>query len=248
MDLSLAGKQIIVMGGSRGLGWAVAQVLREEGATVLLASRTAPTPGEGAWLWSELDTGDRSSIERFIDTLPWDRVDGLFVNTGGPRPGKFDDLADNDWQAAFTSLLWGPVLLIKGLTPMMAPGSSILFNTSSSIKVPIDSLLLSNVMRPAVAALAKSLSIEMANRQIRVNVIAPGRIATERVKELDQYRALQDQKPVDAIEAQAASRIPAGRYGAPREFGKAAAFLLSAASSYVTGASLFVDGGQTRAL
>ncbi|POB10800.1 SDR family oxidoreductase [Sulfobacillus sp. hq2] len=249
MDLQLTNKNIVVVGGSRGLGRAVAEVLATEGANVIIASRhQSENIGNPAVEWRFLDMQDMTSLEEFAEHLPWGTVDGIFLNTGGPKPGQFFDVSDEDWQAAFLSLVRSPVFLIRVLSQKFTPGSSILFNTSSSLKVPIDGLILSNVLRPAVAALAKSLSLEMAERQIRVNVIAPGRIDTERVRELDAYRASMTGMDIGAIYQNAASRIPLGRYGQPREFAQAAAFLLSPASQYITGSTLFVDGGQTRAL
>ncbi len=248
MDLGVKDRRFVVTGGSRGLGWAAAECLDQEGALVMVASRTPPARTGGRITWRHLDTSDPTSIEDFLTNFPWSSLQGLMLNTGGPRPGHFSELMLSDWHEAFQSLLMAPVLLVNGLLERMDPGASVLFNTSSSVKVPIDSLLLSNVLRPAVSGLAKSLSLELGSRGIRVNVIAPGRISTERIAELDGFHAAAADLSLDQVRQSATARIPLGRYGRPEEFGRSAAFLLSPSSSYISGATLFVDGGQTRAL
>jgi 3-oxoacyl-[acyl-carrier protein] reductase len=253
VDLQVTGRRYLVFGGTRGLGRAVAKLLSQEGAKVIVTGRTTPDnresarslPGVETWV---LDTGDAGSISHFLEKWGDTLLDGLFVNTGGPPPGDFFDLSPEDWIQAFSQLLYGPVQLLKALSPKIADGGSVLFNTSSSIRVPIDHLFLSNVLRPAVEALAKGLSLELASRQIRVNVIAPGRIGTERVLQLDQVAATRRHLTLEEIQAQARAQIPLGRYGSPEEFARAAAFLLSPAAAFISGASLFVDGGQTKAL
>lgn len=253
VDLSVSGKRFLITGGSRGLGRAVAEELAREGGSVVITSRRLEVaravadqiPGASGMA---LDTGDGESLARFVQQWGNTPVDGLFVNTGGPRPGEFFDLSPDDWIKAFSQLVYGPVLLVRGLSSALVSGGALLFNTSSSIRVPIPNLFLSNVLRPAVEALAKGLSLELAARQIRVNVIAPGRIATERVDELDRSAATRTGMPVEHVRAVSEGAIPLGRYGLPAEFGRAGAFLLSPAASYISGVTLFVDGGQTKAL
>lgn len=197
MDLHVSRQQYLILGGSRGLGRAVAHVLSAEGAKVIVTSRSPQS--EDTTLSREiktwmLDTGDAQSIAQFLEKWGKTPLSGLFVNTGGPPSGNFFDLSSQDWMQAFSQLLYGPILLLRGLTPLIEEGGSVLFNTSSSIRVPIDHLFLSNVLRPAVEALAKGLSFELASRHIRVNVIAPGRILTERVQNLDQLAATKHHK------------------------------------------------------
>ena len=247
MDLNVQGKSYLVMGASRGLGQAVAEVLSEEGAVVAVTSRRAETAVKVAkrlgGFGLPLDTGDRKSITGFLDSWNERPLDGVFVNTGGPRPGDLEDLDASDWMSAYEQLLLGPALLIKGLKRAIQPGGAVLFNTSVSIRHPIPSLLLSNVFRPAVAALAQSLASTWAKRDIRVNVIAPGRIATDRIKELDQAQARRTNTPVSVVREAHLANIPLGRFGDPEEFGRLAAFLLSPASSYITGETIVVGGG-----
>ncbi|MCY0877645.1 MAG: SDR family oxidoreductase [Firmicutes bacterium] len=241
MDLDLTGRTILVMGASRGLGRAVKEALVAEGATVIGTSRF---PGQEA----VLDTSDPASRAAFLASMGEKPLDGMFVNTGGPKPGDLADLSEADWTLAFQQLLLGPTLLVRALLPNLRDGGAILFNTSSSIKVPIPQLVLSNVFRAAVWALAKSLAEELSPRRIRVNVIVPGRIRTERVEALDRHRAQRLGVTLEAVQAEAARQIPLGRYGDPEEFGRLAAFLLSPRASFLNGASYWVDGGQTRSL
>ena len=140
-----------------------------------------------------------------------------------------------------------PLRLIHGLLPEFSEGASLLFVTSSSVRVPLPSLDASNVLRPGVAALAKTLSIELGPR-VRVNSIAPGRIDTERLRSLDEERAGAARINYEEQRARMEALIPLARYGDPSEFGRTAAFLLSPAASYISGAAIQVDGGYVRAL
>lgn len=252
MDLLLQDKRFLVMGGSRGLGHSVVQALSAEGAQVVFTGRNRDhgvslekPPGI---IGTVLDTADGAQVDAFLEQWGSTSFDGIFVNTGGPKPGRFLDLEPDDWSRAFEQLILGPERIVRGLFPKMADGGSILFNTSSSIRIPIANLLLSNVFRPAVEALAKSLSAELSFKGIRVNVMAPGRIETDRVRQLDQTEAARQGVSVEQIAQRSKLAIPLGRYGQPEEFGRVAAFLLSPAASFVSGVSVFVDGGQTIAL
>lgn len=241
MDLAVQGKTYLVMGGSRGLGRAVADALSAEGARVIHTSRK---PGQD----TVLDTGDAESRRAFLSSVRDDRFDGIFVNTGGPRTGDFVELEDADWEKAFHQILLGPIHVVRHLLPQVNSGGSLLFNTSSSIQTPIPHLMLSNVFRAGIHALVKTLADELSPRGIRVNLIVPGRIATERVEELDQSNAERLNLPVETVRSRAESHIPMGRYGTPEEFGRLAAFVMSPQASYLNGASFWVDGGQNRSL
>lgn len=240
------------MGGSRGLGRSTAAALAGEGARVVVTSRDiARAEARARELGGEgraLDTGDPASIARFVTGLSQERFDGLFVNTGGPPPGDFADLDQEAWDQAYRKLLAGPVMVVRAMIPSLTRGSAILFNASTSIKVPIPGLLLSNVFRAGIAALAKSLAQDLGPAGIRVNVIGPGRFQTERIDELDQAQAAKSGQSLEAVREAHALNIPLGRTGNPEEFGRLAAFLLSPLASFVHGALVMVDGGQVRSL
>ncbi|GAB4272580.1 MAG: SDR family oxidoreductase [Candidatus Promineifilaceae bacterium] len=260
MDLGLSGKVIMVAAASKGLGFGIAQAVAQEGARVAIASRTASDiESAAARLRQEtgsdvrgyvFDAKDGASIQRWADAVTADfgGVDGLVVNAGGPPAGGFDNFGDADWQAAFELTLLSSVRMIRAVLPSMRArgGGSILTVTSSSVKEPIDILLLSNVMRSGVVSLVKSLSRELAGEKIRVNNLVPGRIDTDRVRWLD--TAVAQQKGVDPVEVKAVNeaQIPLGRYGTIEEFGAAGAFLLSEKASYITGETLIVDGGTMK--
>ncbi|GJM42350.1 MAG: oxidoreductase [Ardenticatenaceae bacterium] len=260
MELGLKDKVIMVAAASKGLGYGIAQAVAQEGARVSIGSRTevdilaaanrlnhetgAETVG------SVLDARDIVSINSWVEATvaKFGRVDGLVVNAGGPPAGGFDDFDDAAWQSAFELTMMSSVRMIRAVLPHMRAqgGGSILAVTSSSVKEPIDILLLSNVMRSGVVSLLKSLSRELAPEQIRVNNLVPGRILTDRVKSLDAIGAKSAGRDVADQQAMQEKQIPWGRYGSIEEFGKAGAFLLSDAASYITGETLIVDGGAMK--
>ena len=257
MDLHVKGKVFMVAASSKGLGYGIARELALNGATVCMASRTK-TEVENAAERLHKETGttvhatvfdaaNSESIKNWILEInqAFERIDGLVVNAGGPPPGNFDDFSDEDWQAAFNLTLMSSVRLIRGVLPSMrkAGGGSILTITSMSVKEPVDRLLLSNVFRSGVTSLVKSLSNELAAENIRVNNLLPGRIDTDRVQSLDKNIAGISGISIDDVKRNNEQKIPLHRYGTTEEFGKAGAFLLSPAASYITGVSLAVDGG-----
>jgi 3-oxoacyl-[acyl-carrier protein] reductase len=264
MDLKLAGKVAMVGGGSRGLGLAIAKGLAAEGAKVSIASRSAESVDaavreiqasakDGANIWgTAADLRTNPAIEEWYrGTLSkLGPADILVANTGGPPAGKVTSFDDAAWTSAYELLLLSVVRLARLVTPGMIERrrGSILIMTSSSVREPIPNLGLSNVIRPAVAALAKSLALELAPHRIRVNHLIPGRIATDRVRELDEIGAKREGISLDEQRQRMETRIPLGRYGQPDEFANAAVYLLSDAASYITGATLQVDGGMIRAV
>jgi 3-oxoacyl-[acyl-carrier protein] reductase len=262
MDLGLKNKVAMVGGASKGLGYAVARALAAEGALVSIASRDADASARAAAAMQE-ETGSRvlavaADLSRADDIAAWHAktastfggVDLLFANTGGPPAGAALDFDDRAWQAGFELLLMSVVRTVRLVVPSMrARGAgAILVGTSSTVKEPFPNLALSNVMRAGVTALVKTLSVELAPQHIRVNTLLPGRIATDRLTYLDEMNAKKAGIGVDEQRQRALDTIPLGRYGAPDDFGRVAAFLLSDAASYITGASVQVDGGLLKGL
>jgi 3-oxoacyl-[acyl-carrier protein] reductase len=262
MNLGLTDKVAMVAGASRGLGFAVARALAREGAKVSLSSRSPEAASDAAYKISRETGAEIVSVAadvRSADALAnWhhetvDRfggVDVLYTNSGGPPPGpvlKFDDAA---WQGAFELLLLSAVRLIRLVVPSMTArgGGSILLATSSAVREPIGNLALSTVMRTSVSALSKILANELAPQKIRVNQLIPGRISTDRVKEIDEDNAKRAGITIPEQQKRIFATIPMGRYGDPEEFAAAAVFLLSDAAGYITGASLQVDGGMLHAI
>jgi len=261
MDLQLKDKVILIAGASQGMGLAIAHQCAAEGASVSLSARNdeklfaacqdiQEQYGTKA-VYTKMNAMDPEDIKTWINNTmeQYGRIDGLLVNAGGPPMGGLEDFDDAQWQSAFDLSLMSAIRMIRAALPHMKEnGGSILTLTSSSVREPIDILLLSNVMRAGVAALVKSLASQFAPYNIRVNNIIPGLIATDRIDALDS--ALSDKKGVSVEQHRDAawSQIPVGRYGKPEEFANAATFLLSDAASYVNGTNFVVDGGKMKSL
>ncbi len=252
----------MVAGASRGLGFAVARALAKEGARVSLSSRNAEAIAEaGARIGQEtgspvlataVDVRSAESIAAWFQKTfeQWGGVDLLYPNSGGPPPGpvlKFDDAS---WQNAFELLLLSAIRMVRLAVPSMISrgGGAIVLPTSSAVKEPIANISLSTVMRTSVSSLSKTLALELAPQNIRVNQLIPGRIHTDRVDEID----IENSKRAGISQEEQRKRvwatIPMGRYGDPDGFAAAAVFLFSDAASYITGATLQVDGGVIRGI
>jgi 3-oxoacyl-[acyl-carrier protein] reductase len=262
MDLGLKDKIAMVGGGSKGLGFAVARALAAEGAKVSIASRDAEAVKRAAdtieqetgvhalAVPADLSNADAIAHWHAATMEQFGGVDLLFANTGGPPAGTALSFDDKVWQSAFDLLLMSVVRTVRLVVPSMCArgGGAILIGTSSSVKEPIAILALSNVMRSGVTSLAKTLSFELAPHKIRVNTLIPGRIATDRLRQLDELSAKKSGLALEEQQARNEASIPMGRYGAPDDFGRAGAFLLSDAASYITGTSVQVDGGLIKGL
>jgi len=262
MDLGLRGKVALVAGASKGLGYGVARALAGEGAIVAISSRDAAAIEEagariaketGATVFaSPVDVRSAEAIDRWVAATieRYAGVDALMTNSGGPPAGAAVSFDDQAWQDAADLLLFSAIRMVRAVVPSMQArgGGAILVSTSSSVKEPIANLGLSTVLRASVSALAKTLALELAASKIRVNQIIPGRIDTDRVRHLDEVNAKKQGIPTDAAKAKAMAAIPLGRYGDSGEFGRVGAFLLSDAASYMTGATVQVDGGAIRSV
>jgi len=254
MDLGLDGARALIGGGSGGLGSAIGTILREEGAQVGLVSRGgerlegAATELGALPIAADLSTpeGPATAVAAAVEALGG--LDLLVVNSGGPPPGRFEDLDEEAWQKAIDGTLWSTIRMLRAALPHLRAGRdpAILVILSSSAREPIPALTTSNLIRPGLAGLIKSMVGEIA--PVRINGLAPGRFGTGRIAQIDAAQASAAGVTVEAIQRRAIERIPLGRYGDPLELGRLAAFLLSPASSYVTGAIVPVDGGMIKAL
>lgn len=261
MDLGLTNKTALVAASSQGLGKAVAAQLLEEGARVMITSRNEEKlqsvkkelsrigSGEVHYFKADITKADdiKALIKKTQETFG--KLDILINNSGGPPGGTFEQFSDEEWENAFQLNLLSYVRMIRESLPdLKKEGGRIINIASSSIKQPIPGLLLSNTFRLGIVGLTKTLATELAADNILINTVAPGRIATDRVDFLDQLKADKQQVSKEQIKEQSKKTIPLGRYGTPEEFAKIVAFLVSDASSYVTGSSILVDGGMVKAI
>jgi len=251
MDLQLQDRVYVVTGGARGLGRATVDRLVQEGARVVVSGRTKESLAEAAQTFGDAavpvvaDNADPETPGRLIDAARerWGRLDGALISVGGPPKGPVTAIDDGQWTRAFESVFLGAVRLSRELGAALGEGGSLALVLSSSVKAPLSDMAISNGLRPGLAMVAKTLADELGPRGVRVNGLLPGRIATDRVAELDAATGDSEAARLAAI-----SGIPLRRYGEPEEFGRVATFVLSPAASFVTGVMLPVDGGMLRAL
>jgi 3-oxoacyl-[acyl-carrier protein] reductase len=251
MDLDLKDRVYVVTGGTRGLGRATADVLVAEGAKVVVSGRSQEALDDVAAAHGDAaapvvaDNADADTPSRLIEAAleRWGRLDGALISVGGPPAGQVSGIEDEQWRAAFESVFLGGVRLCREIGAALGEGGALALVLSTSVRQPVGNLAVSNGLRPGLAMVAKHLADELGPRGVRVNGLLPGRVATERVAELDASTG-----DAEAARAAAVASIPLGRYGEPAEFGRVAAFLLSPAASFLTGVMLPVDGGMVRAL
>jgi 3-oxoacyl-[acyl-carrier protein] reductase len=261
MELNLTGKTALVFASSQGLGFAIAERLVKEGANVMISGREEEKLkqkasqleeiGMGKVAYKKTDITNPEDINELVKVTAetFQGIHLLVNNAGGPPAGSFEDLSDEEWQYSFELNLLSYVRMIRAALPYLKQqGGKILNIASSSIKEPIPGLILSNTFRTGIIGLSKTLASELAQYNILINTIAPGRIATDRVNHLDQVNADKLGVERETIAAQVKSGIPLKRYGTPEEFANVAAFLLSDANSYMTGSSFLVDGGMVKAI
>jgi 3-oxoacyl-[acyl-carrier protein] reductase len=247
MDLHLEGSAFLVTGGSKGLGFAAAQALVDEGARVTVTGRdvsaldTAVARLGTHARFVVADNADPDAAARVCSAALSEhgRLDGALISVGGPQASTVLGTTDADWRDAFETLFLGAIRIARECIHAFDGEGAIGFVLSTSIKSPLTELALSNAMRPALAMTVKSLADEVGPRGIRVLGLVPGRVATDRLQELIQST----NEP-----QQATTAIPLRRDGTPVEFGRVAAFMLSPAASYVTGSMITIDGGASRAL
>jgi 3-oxoacyl-[acyl-carrier protein] reductase len=252
MDLGLADRVYILTGASRGLGLATAEALVADGAKVVLSARDADrlagavsALGESSATGVVADLADPAAPQQLIDAAMshYGRLDGALVSVGGPALGSVASLTDEQWRHAFETVFLGSIRLARTVAANLSGGGAIALVLSTSVKSPLTGLGLSNGLRPGLAMAAKEMANEFAPRGIRVLSLMPGRVMTDRNREL--FAASGD---AAAAQKKVEDTVPMGRMGEPHEFGKVAAFTLSPAASYLTGLSIPVDGGLLAAL
>jgi 3-oxoacyl-[acyl-carrier protein] reductase len=257
MDLGLDKRRAVVTGASRGLGRAIASALAAEGADVIAVARNperlnelvnAAAAGRGSISARACDLADGPAIDALAAVMQ--DTDILVLNTGGPPPGAAADTSDAVWLKQFEAMFLSAIRLTRLALPGMRRRGfgRILAVVSSGVIQPIPNLSVSNALRSAVVGWAKTLAGEVAGEGVTVNCIAPGRIATDRVAELDQGRAAREAIGIEQVQKESRSLIPAGRYGDAAEFASVAVFLASARASYMTGGVIRVDGGMIRSV
>jgi 3-oxoacyl-[acyl-carrier protein] reductase len=254
MDLLIKDQLFIVTGASSGLGNAVVSALASEGANVIAVARRSEIlkdieltfPGQISVISG--DVTQSKTLDRIVNATDDRRLDGVFVNAGGPPAKSIAETTLEDWDAAYQLLVRWKVAMIKSLLPKFIKQhyGRILFSESSAVKQPVENLVLSNALRLAITGFSKTLSEEYASKGITSNVIGPGHHDTEAVKRLFRKKSEQLNISFDEAKSQAISRIPAGRMGAPDDFASLALWLLSPLSGFVTGQVYCLDGGAIK--
>jgi 3-oxoacyl-[acyl-carrier protein] reductase len=262
MDLGLRGRVAVVGGASKGIGRATAAMLAAEGARVVLAARgeaaltaaateiAAATGAETLAVPSDLSRD--ADIARLIDATAarFGAIDVLVVNAGGPPVGTFDAHADSAWQQAFEQNLMSGVRMVRAALPHLERSGQarVIFVTSTSVKEPIDGLILSNSMRLAATGLAKTLARELGPRGITVNNVGPGTTLTDRIRPMIEAQASAERIPFDEARERRAAQIPLRRIGEAKDVAAMVVFLASAQARQISGQTILVDGAATRAV
>jgi 3-oxoacyl-[acyl-carrier protein] reductase len=257
VNLGLEGKTALVVGGGGGLGSAVARALAREGSRVAVAGRDQGSAGRtveaiaaegGEASAVRLDLTDHATFDAALGSIRarYGEVEILFNNSGGPPPTTAAGQPVELWREQFEAMVVGVIALTDRVLPAMRERGwgRIVTTTSSGVVAPMPNLALSNALRLSLVGWSKTLAGEVAADGITVNVVIPGRIATGRVRALDEARAKREGSTVEAAVASAIVAIPAGRYGDPDEYAAAVAFLAGEPASYITGATVRIDGGQ----
>lgn len=251
----------LVMAGTKGLGFASAKALGRDGVEVVICGREQSSLDAAVAALQEediraygvvADVSDAASLEALFAACDerCGRLDVVVANAGGPPPGGFEALTDEQWEAAFQLTFMSVVRAARLALPRFRQvgGGRFLVIGSSSVRRPIPGLMSSNALRPGLAGLVKSLATEVAAEGITVNMVSPGRVATARTMQLDERKAQAQELDVEEVRATSTATIPAGRYGEPRELGAMVAFLASPDAAYTTAQSILVDGGLAATL
>ncbi len=257
MDLLLSDKHALVCGGSKGIGGAISTALAAEGARVTIVARNEADlkshvkslTGSGHQ-YIPADLGSKKGVEQLLAKLAEEQIDIVVNNTGGPPPGPIAEATLDQFQNALEMHLYTSHEIMRLVLPHMKSKNFGRFINviSTSVKIPIQGLGVSNTTRGAMASWAKTLSNEVAADGITVNNILPGAIGTTRLDAIIQNVAKKNNISKEASADQMRATIPAGRFGEPKELGNLAAFLASDKAAYITGVSIPVDGGRTGSL
>lgn len=262
MDLGLAGKNAVVLASSKGLGRAIAGALAFEGANVLLVGRSGDllesvaaeinqsSSGKADYVTADLSDPDSAEVIEKTALEKLGKIDILVNNTGGPPPGKMSDADVVGLAPHFNTMVMRVMDITARFVPHMKEQGwgRVLTVASSGVEQPIPNLGLSNTLRAALVGWSKSMSNELAGDGLTFNMLLPGRIATDRTKQLDEANAKKSGLPVEQVTKNSIATIPAGRYGDPKEFGSVAAFLCSDKASYITGSMIRCDGGSIKSV
>ncbi len=261
MDLGLKGKKALICGASKGLGYASAEALAKESSDLILLGRDEASlktaAGDLRKLsnsskvdWVVCDLLNASERKRLVADIKskWGGVDILIHNVGGPNASSVEETSLEDWQQGFERLFLPVADLNSQLIPYMKEQKwgRIITVTSLSVVEPIPMLAVSNAIRSASTAMSKTLSDEIAGYGITVNCVAPGMIKTDRIEELVTARIAKSGQSREEHEAEVNKSIPVGRLGKPEEYGAVVAFICSQQASYISGSTIFVDGGKRR--
>jgi 3-oxoacyl-[acyl-carrier protein] reductase len=260
MNLNIKGRKALILGSSQGLGFAIANTLAQEGASVILAGRSADRlRNAAAEIRAKTDQIVETEVVNFSDPASLDGwlirisaydIDILVNNGGGPPPGAIASVSGDVWSQQFETMVNAPFRVTAALLPGMRARKwgRIVNVVSSGVVQPIPNLGISNTLRLSILGWAKTLAGEVAADGVTVNSVIPGRIHTTRVDELDAAAAVRSGKTPEAVAEASRATIPIGRYGRPEEFADAVAFLASGRAGYITGTTLRVDGGMVRSI
>ena len=260
MELGIEGKVVLVTAASKGLGYAIAENMLKEGAKVAISSRNEERikhaaeelskGGKYDVFYTPADLSNVNDTEKLMDQVldHFGRIDILICNTGGPKTSDFVDTEYADWENGLDMMLYPVLQMTKKAIPKMKENKwgRIIYMTSTWVKQPRKSGVISTMARSAISGLSKHLSNELASDNILVNQVMPGPTWTDRSKEITQRLSDQRGVPVEVIKEEIGKEIPLGRYGKAEEIADAVTFLVSERASFITGASLQVDGGQIK--